>query len=227
MWRRICSASSAEDDMKKDTEKIKRVIYDPNEDVVEKTSRKDRKQPFADGAPKKRESLIERFHKSLAAIAYAEMGEFETATDLLNTGKQKTVLLVVEGESPDLSAFNYALNLCKRMGAELDILQVINLSLRNDYDLLSDKMSEGSRNTIALARRLEESRVPFKVTIRLGDVNTKLINYAKRHKDVVLVVFDSPKLKSSSYAKPWSRLLEEISRQLSIPLVTVMEKQTA
>ncbi len=213
--------------MKNYEEKIRRVIYDPNEDVAEKTSRRDRKQASTDQAPKKRETLIEKFQKSLAAITYAEAGEFDTATDLLNSGRQKTVLLVVEGEYPDLSAFNYALNLCKRMDAELDILQVINQSLRNDYDLLSDKISEGSRNTIGLVRRLEESRVPFKVTIRLGDVNTKLINYAKRHKDVVLVVFDSPKLKNSSYAKPWSRLLEEISRQLSIPLVTVMEKQTA
>lgn len=172
-----------------------------------------------------KESFRQRLQKHMAAIAYAEAGEFDAATDLVEpAAKPTTVLLVIEGAMPDPAAFNYALKLCKRTMAELDILQVIEPGDEHDYESLSQKMTEGSRNVVNMVRRLEEDEVPFKVTIRLGEVNQKLFNYARRHKDVTMVVFDSPKAKQASQEnKGWSRLVDEISRQLSIPLVTVIE----
>ena len=164
----------------------------------------------------------------MAAVAYAEAGEFDAATDIAEPlVKSKTVLLVIEGESPSPEPFAYALNLCKRTNSELDLLQVIEQSRKDgDYELLSNKMTEGSRNIVALVRQLEGQEIPFKVTIRLGDVSQKLFNYAKRHKDVSMVIFDSPRLrKGSEKSQAWSRLLENISHQLSIPLVTVEQKQ--
>lgn len=172
-----------------------------------------------------KETLRQKLQKHMAAIAYAEAGEFNAATELLEpSSKTRTVLLVIEGAMPDPAAFTYALKLCKRTKAELDILQVIESGNEHDYESLSQKMTEGSQNIVAMVRKLEEDEVPFKVTIRLGDVNQKLFNYARRHKDVGMVVFDSPKAKQASQEnKGWSRLVDEISRQLSIPLVTVLE----
>jgi hypothetical protein len=173
-------------------------------------------------------SLRERFQKHMAAAAYAEAGEFDAATEIAQPlVKFKTVLLVIEGESPSPEPFAYALNLCKRTNAELDLLQVIEQSRKDDdYELLSNKMTEGSRNIVALVRQLEEDGIPFKVTIRLGDVGQKLFNYAKRHKDVSMVIFDSPRLRKGPEKSPaWSRLLENISHQLAIPLVIVEQKQ--
>ncbi len=173
-------------------------------------------------------SFRERLQQQMAAVAYAEAGEFDAATEIAEPlAKSKTVLLVIEGESPSPEPFAYALNLCKRTNSELDLLQVIEQSRKgDDYELLSNKMTEGSRNIVALVRQLEEDGIPFKVTIRLGDVSQKLFNYAKRHKDVSMVIFDSPRLrKGSEKSQAWSRLLENISHQLSIPLVTVEQKQ--
>lgn len=170
----------------------------------------------------------ERLQQHMAAIAYAEAGEFEAAAELAEPLiKSKTVLLVIEGESPSPEPFAYALNLCKRTDSELDVLQVIEQSRKDgDYELLSHKMTEGSRNIVGLVRQLEQEDIPFKVTIRLGDVSQKLFNYARRHKDVTMVIFDSPSLrKGSEKSQAWSRLLESISHQLSIPLVTVEQKQ--
>jgi hypothetical protein len=175
----------------------------------------------------KKETFRQRLHKHMAAIAYAEAGEFGAATELLEpSSTARTVLLVIEGALPDPAAFNYALKLSKRTKAELDILQVIESGNEHehDYESLSQKMTEGTRNIVGMVRKLEEDEIPFKVTIRLGDVNQKLFNYARRHKDVAMVVFDSPKAKQASQEnKGWSRLVDEISRQLSIPLVTVVE----
>jgi hypothetical protein len=173
-------------------------------------------------------SFRERLQHQMAAVAYAEAGEFDAATEIAAPMvKPKTVLLVIEGESPSPEPFAYALNLCKRTNSELDLLQVIEQSRKDDdYELLSNKMTEGSRNIVALVRQLEGEEVPFKVTIRLGDVSQKLFNYAKRHKDVSMVIFDSPKLRrGSEKSQAWSRLLENISHQLAIPLVTVEQKQ--
>ncbi len=139
----------------------------------------------------------ERLQQHMAAIAYAEAGEFEAAAELAEPLiKSKTVLLVIEGESPSPEPFAYALNLCKRTDSELDVLQVIEQSRKDgDYELLSHKMTEGSRNIVGLVRQLEQENIPFKVTIRLGDVSQKLFNYARRHKDVTMVIFDSPSLR--------------------------------
>ncbi len=173
-------------------------------------------------------SFRERLQQQMAAVAYAEAGEFDAATEIAEPlVKSKTVLLVIEGESPSPEPFAYAMNLCKRTNSELDVLQVIEQSRKDDdYELLSHKMTEGSRNIVALVRQLEGQEIPFKVTIRLGDASQKLFNYAKRHKDVSMVIFDSPRLrKESEKSQAWSRLLENISHQLSIPLVTVEQKQ--
>jgi len=166
----------------------------------------------------------------MAAIAYAEAGEHESAKELLETPqKSKTILLVIEGESPDSATFAHALSLCKRTRSELDILQVISNHLsKGDYGSLSEKMALGSRNMVDLVRQLEQSDIPFKLTIRLGEVSQKLFNYARRHKDVVMVIVDSPAAREESRRdKVCDRMLEEISRQLSIPVTTVLRKSPA
>jgi hypothetical protein len=183
-----------------------------------------------DSSPKdsKKSGLKNRLMARLAAVAFAEAGEFETAQEMARSSKRlQTVLLVIEGETPDEDTFNYAVRLCQRMEAEIDILQIIDRNDNsNDYDLLSRRMSLGSTHIVTLLQRLERENIPFKITIRIGDVNQKLFNYAKRHKDVAVVVLDSPKMKASPKRdRAWSGLAETLSRQLSIPLVTVFDKQ--
>jgi hypothetical protein len=178
----------------------------------------------------KKRSLRERLQQHMAAIAYAEAGEFQSAEEIIQPApKSHTVLLVIEGESPDPSAFSYAVNLCKRTNAELDILQVIEISAKGeDYELLSQKMSNSSRHLVDLVRQLEQTAVPFKVTMRLGEPGSKLFNYAKRHKDVAMVILDSPKARESSAKNgAWARWVKELSRQLSIPLIAVLDKQVS
>jgi hypothetical protein len=178
----------------------------------------------------KKKGLKERLESGLAAAAFAEAGEFQMAEEILQVPKKiQTVLLVIEGEVPNPSAFRHALNLCKRLDAEMDILQVIeNSSSQKDYEALSRKMALGSAHVVALLREVEKEGIPFKITIRLGDVKDKLFNYARRHKDVGTVVFDSPKAASgSAEGRRWQRVIENLSQRLSIPLVTVVGQECA
>ncbi len=173
-----------------------------------------------------KEGLSQKIRRHMAAAAYAEAGEYQSARDILEPQtKTKTVLFVIEGSTPDPSAVSYALNYCSRSSAELDVLLVIEKSSDDDYSSLGIKMTEGSRNIVGLVRKIEEQQIPFKITIRLGDVNEKLLNYARRHKDVVMVIYDSPNIhKSKVKNRAWTQMVENISRQLSIPFVTVVEK---
>jgi hypothetical protein len=178
----------------------------------------------------KKPSLRERLQQHMAAIAYAEAGEFQSAEEIVQPApKSRTVLLVIEGENPDPTAFSYAVNLCKRTSAELDILQVIQISAKGeDYELLSQKMANSSRRLVDLVRQLEQTAVPFKVTMRLGEPASKLVNYAKRHKEVAMVVLDSPKAREASAKNgAWARWIRDLSRQLSIPLIAVLDKQVS
>ncbi len=179
----------------------------------------------------KKPSLRERLQQHMAAIAYAEAGEFQSAEEIIQPvpKSHNTVLLVIEGENPAPSAFSYAVNLCKRTNAELDILQVIEISAKGeDYELLSQKMANSSRHLVDLVRQLEQTAVSFKVTMRLGEPASKLVNYAKRHKDVAMVILDSPKAREASTKNgAWAKWVKELSRQLSIPLIAVLDKQVS
>ena len=66
----------------------------------------------------------EKFQQAMSAAAFAEAGEFETARQIAGKNKNahKKVLVVLEDEDLNLRLFNYAHDLCKRLGGQLEIL---------------------------------------------------------------------------------------------------------
>jgi len=66
----------------------------------------------------------EKFQKAMAAAAFAEVGEFETAKQMAakNKNAHKKVLVVLEDDDLSIRILNYALDLCKRLGGQLEIL---------------------------------------------------------------------------------------------------------
>lgn len=72
-------------------------------------------------------SFLKTFQDSMAAAAFAEAGEFEAALSFLEPLKgvlKKKVLLTIDGEEIHPNLIQYAINLCKRIGAGLEILHV-------------------------------------------------------------------------------------------------------
>jgi len=66
----------------------------------------------------------EKFQKAMSAAAFAEVGEFETAREIAGKNKNahKKVLVVLEDDDLSIRILNYALDLCKRLGGQLEIL---------------------------------------------------------------------------------------------------------
>lgn len=66
----------------------------------------------------------EKFQQAMSAAAFAEAGEFETALEIAgkNKNSHKKVLVVLEGDELNKRILNNALDLCKRLGGQLEIL---------------------------------------------------------------------------------------------------------
>ncbi len=166
--------------------------------------------------------------RPMAAATFAQAGLLREASNLMRNTKNKTVLLVIEGESPTQAAFNYASNLCARTNAQMDILQIVAPSSGSDsFDLLGQRMSCAVTNVVNLLKKCDMQKAMPKLTIRLGEVDSKLLNYVRRHREVSAIVFDSPETSSTKVEQTRSKgFLESLSKRLSVPLMAVLERRS-
>jgi hypothetical protein len=132
---------------------------------------------------------------------------------------------VTEGDVPDKATFAYSLGLCTLMDAELNILQVIqDCDGNGGHRLRGEEMANGTENPAKPLRTAEERNIPFKVTMKIGEVSEKLVNHARRHRDVAMIVIDSQRTKTKPRPeKAWEKFL----RELSVPITTVLPKGRA
>ncbi|MBI4964046.1 MAG: universal stress protein [Desulfomonile tiedjei] len=177
-----------------------------------------------------KKGLSEKVRDHMAAVAFAEAGETRVAESMVHAEpKPQSVLLVIDGDAPDSNAIGYAVSLCKRMSLEMEILHVIAGPKKKSRSGSSGPADERAAERIQeLSKQMEREGIPFKTAIRTGDANQLLYDYANRHKEVFLVIYDSPRARgNSAEGKVWQRIVDGISRRLSIPLVTVMGKQSS
>jgi hypothetical protein len=181
-----------------------------NEETIYKTA--DRKRTRK---PVEKTSIREKLQKHFMAAAFAEAGEFETAREILPAYERKqSVLLAIDGSIPARPAFDYAANLCARMNAELDILQILSRSCPDGRG-----PSEG---LAALLPELREKGVPFNVTVKRAKAGDVFYDYVRIRKNVVTAVIDSPDLVDGEPEDtPWKETLQDVAERVSIPLVTV------
>jgi len=140
--------------------------------------------------------LMKKFEDAMAAVAFAEAGEFETARETLR--EQRKILLALTGERSDINAFRYALNMCKRIGAELEILYISDLS----EDLLNQFQAE-----------LKKEKIVYRLIQRNGCIKEEILTYTGRKREILFVVVESSdglnikcKKADKIIAKPWDNL---------------------
>jgi hypothetical protein len=167
----------------------------------------------------KKATVREKLQNHFVAATFAEAGEFETARQILPAYERKqTVLLAIEGGIPTKATFDYAVSLCTRMNANLDILQILSQS-GSDGDGPSESLA-------ALLPGLEGKGVSFNVTVRKAKAIEILYDYVRTSKNVVTAVIDSPTLRDRETADiSWKEALRNVAERISIPLVTVSERE--
>ena len=160
----------------------------------------------------------EKLEHHLMAAAFAEAGEFETAREMLPGYERKqTVLLAIEGTEPSPATFDYAVSLCRRVNAHMDILQ-----MKSDWNSDGDGPSQALS---ALLPALEHEGISFSVTVRNARPNEILYDYVRIHRDVVTAVIDSPSLRNrETDGAYWTETLRSIAEKLCVPLVTASQR---
>lgn len=133
----------------------------------------------------------------------------------------KKVLLAIDGMAPDIKAFQYTVQLCRRIKAELNVLQVISaknygrfmskakrsakpakryvegalmaiaFAEAGEHETADALMSEALRNLKQLLPESEKEGVRFHVTVKAGSLKREIIRYLSEHRDVVLTVYDA------------------------------------
>jgi len=148
--------------------------------------------------------VIRQFEEIMAATAFAEGGEFDTAREILN--ERRKVLLVLTGMESDMKAGRYAVNLCKRIGAGLEILYITN-----------DASKKTSLNVYL--KELETKGIEYRIAERENSLKEDIKRFTDKEKNVHFVVVDSQDLEIDSEIDEKKRL-EEWER-LKCPLVLV------
>lgn len=172
-------------------------------------------------------SVREDIESTMAAVAFAESGQFGSALDIANAARRpKSVLLAIEGETADPAALHYAAGLCDRMDASLEVLQVIGTSPEDTEDSLRVKTEMQCKELMRIHRELDENSIPMEIHVKVGHVDDEVCRYTKSHKEVAVVVFDSPRAKDRTRERGgWERILQRLSRRVSVPMITAVTRE--
>ena len=150
-------------------------------------------------------NFFKNFENTMAAAAFAEAGEFETAREIQKENRR--ILLALSGEKSDINAFRHALNLCKRINAALEILHVSD----EKTGLLNIFKSELSKNG-----------VQYKYIQEDGCIKEQILNHTNKNNGPLLVVVDSSE-KLDINCRKAKRNLNEFWKNLKCPLVVVSD----
>lgn len=155
---------------------------------------------------KKKENLkklIKKFEDIMTAASFAEAGEFETAREVLK-GERRVLLAMREGEV-ERKALTYALNTCKRIGADMDILYLSAIDA-GENPVLKEFFSE-----------LHREGINYRLIQKIGRLREEIKNFTDSERNIDFVVVESPAVDRWNREEGLSKILEKIK----CPLVVV------
>jgi len=133
----------------------------------------------------------------------------------------KKVLLAIDGIIPDSKIFRYAVELCKRIEAELKVFQILRpqsyskylkemrqkteyarifiegsmvaaaFAEANEHGTAKEIMAEASKQIKNLMLESEQRGVPCHFSITSGKAEKEIVNYVNDHRDIVLTIYDA------------------------------------
>ena len=133
----------------------------------------------------------------------------------------KKILLAIEGAAPDRGTFSYAVALCKRMRAGLEILQILSPRTYKNYlekvkrgarhaknafedamvavtfaeagqhDIVEQMRIQACDNLDRLIPKPERDGLEYHLTLKPGNPDDEIVRYVCDHRDVVLTIYDA------------------------------------
>jgi len=133
----------------------------------------------------------------------------------------KKVLLAIDGITPDHKVFQYAIQLCKRIKAELNVFQIINPQNYGEYlkrvrksagharryfasamvaatfaeagehETAQEIMSAALKNYHRLLPESEKEGVQCHFSMKSGAPDQEIVDYVNAHRDIVVAIYDA------------------------------------
>jgi hypothetical protein len=156
--------------------------------------------------------FAKKFEDIMTASAFAEAGEFKTAQEILREGRR--ILLAIKEGHLDKKILKYALNTCKRVVANLDIL----------YISSTDKMDPMLKQFLA---EFEKEGIDYSLIRKGGCLEKEIKEYTDSHDEIAFVIIESSdaldinRTKGSKLLEAWQNL------NLQCPLVVVTDSTHA
>ena len=161
------------------------------------------------------------------------------------------VLLAIDGTTPDKKAFNYAVELCTRIKADLSILHIVRSQNMNgllekainrakcaklffegtmmaatfaeagEHEIADDLMDQALMNINTLLTESENSGISCHLTMKSGNPSEEIVRFVRENKDVVIAVYDPSGEKEQSTS---DRKIKNIIRSITdaLPIPLVM-----
>ncbi len=141
----------------------------------------------------------------MAAVSFAEEGEYDTARELIK--ERRKVLLAIRRGQIDPRTLRYAVNTCKRIGASLDVLYI--------------SASEGEDPVLAQCiSELEKEGMDFRLTRKSGCLKQEIIDYTNSKREILFAVTESAEHLDTGCK---GKALSEAWQNLKCPLVVVAD----
>ena len=156
------------------------------------------------------------------------------------------VLLAIEGITPNKKAVHYAAELCKRIKAELNILQIINslnvgkrlnrlrrymedsmiaatFAEAGEHGMAKDLREQALKNINQLLPESEKEAVHCHWSMTSGSPDKEIVNYVNDHRDIILTIYDTSKedMGDTDIETKTRDVPYRIRQRLSTPLVVV------
>lgn len=164
----------------------------------------------------------------------------------------RKILLAINGIKPNRKVFSYAVRLCQRLKAELLVFQVVDAGeqegpmgmigrkARQAMKILENSMAaaafaeagehETAHAMMVKARKQINDLLPETAragiqchfTMKAGAPEREIVRYARRHRDIVLTIYDSaePDFKKEGPVRGDRDIAGVIRQHLGVPVVT-------
>ncbi|MGM0454368.1 MAG: universal stress protein, partial [Thermodesulfobacteriota bacterium] len=130
------------------------------------------------------------------------------------------ILLAIDGMFPSKQMVDYAVDLCRRIRAELNILHIIDtgggtdhlkkfqqqvqqarerfestmmaasFAETGDHDTAKALMDRASENFSRLLSEEKRAAIDYRVKIKAGGTDRTILDYVSRNRDIVLAIYD-------------------------------------
>jgi len=162
--------------------------------------------------------IRKRIEEAMSEVAFAATSDFETARQMVQNRKtaNKRVLLGTDAAEMNRQFVQYALQLCARLGAGLEIVHLV------ESDTASHKEKKGFDR---LRRSLEEKNIVYQVIACGGNFEEEVEKYTRGRRDILCVVIELAEKEAREPRGMAGRKENKILKTLSCPVV-LFESQT-